>query len=277
MKGAAYDLTKLCELDDIATDVAKQYLTIHDAKTKIRLVVQKSTGKRQWLDYLVIIIANTICATSFSLFFEGTYMEVAASFVAGFLVGILMILATKFPFVSKSLKFGSALVACIVGVLFKVVVQAVNNKYGAKVLPQVSETLVAVSGALVHTPGLAFMLSIIELAVGNFAAGSFRFLSGFAAVLQMSFGVLIGVKISLLAGLPDTFAPRTRYPLWVYVLALFPVAVTFSTLLKAPRYALTYICILVAAYVAYFSSYFVSLYFGREIVSASLFDLTHIR
>jgi uncharacterized membrane protein YjjB (DUF3815 family) len=268
MKGSAYDLTKLCELDNIATDVAKQYLTIDDALEMVHSVVEKKTGKRQWLEDVVTIVSNTICGAAFSLFFEGTYMEVAASLVAAFFVGMLMVLATKINFIAKILKFASALAACLVGVLFKVIVHIVNNKYGQGTLPQVSETLVAVSGALVQTPGLTFMLSIIELAVGNFAAGSFRLLSGFAAVLQMSFGVLVGVKISLLAGLSDSFVARARYPLWVYALALFPVAFTFGILLKAPRYALTYVCIILAAYAAYFSSYYTSLYLGKEIGAA---------
>lgn len=256
------DLSKLCEIDDIANMLASGTITVAQAKEKIKKASQHEHGWNRYLQDALKIAFMTLNAALTCIFFDGYLLEIAAGAISGFFVGFILVLATHVKRISKIARLLAAIASVMSAVIFKAVLCAV-----AKDPPIFNEIMIGIAGVILLTPGLSLMMSVTELSFMHLISGALRLMNALTALLQLGFGMLVGFKISALLQLPAAPLERERYQPWVYAIILAPNVVAFMVYFKVPRYPLAVICIAVASYLAFFGSFFTAKFVGSEIGS----------
>lgn len=257
IRNTAFNLTKLCLLDDIAEKISKGECTIKQARKMIREVIETQA---LYSHFMFIIFSCFIQAGMFSIFFAANLGEIAASFVAGLFVGVLTVLSSKFESFAQVNTVICAIVAGVVGVTFRLIF----SPFGIPV----SAFIVSLSGVISLLPGLTFTLAIAELSTRNLLSGSTRLISAFVTTIQIGFGVLVSDRLSnfllKVFQLPEVKERHLHHP---GVLAIIIPVVALATIitLKAPKYPLCALFILMDAFAGFFTTFYATALFGPEV------------
>jgi uncharacterized membrane protein YjjP (DUF1212 family) len=255
IRASTLNLSKLCLLDDVAEKIADGTLTIKQGRKAIKEIIEMQPI---YSNFVFIILSCFVQAGMFSIFFSANYGEILASLIAGLFVGALSVLASRFENYAQVNTIICALVAGLVGVIFRMIMSS---------LVPISVFVVSLSGVISLLPGLSFTLAISELSTRNLLSGSTRLISAFVTTIQIGFGVLVSDRVSLF--LPTVFdVPNVtvRNAHSVYTLAAIIPVVTIATViaLKAPKYPVAVVFILLDAYAGFFCTYYATIYFGAE-------------
>ena len=159
-------------------------------------------------------------------FFDGALADVLASAVVGLLVGSLVQLAARRPWLGRLLEFAAALVASVLAVLLAHLVSLGDDT--------VQVYVVTLSGLIVLLPGLSLTTAMSELAARHLIAGTARFMGAILTFLSLGFGVALGAQ--LLRALPPLAEARpASLPDWTLHAALVVAPLSFTVLLRARR------------------------------------------
>jgi len=256
---ASLNLSKLCQLDDVAERISRGGCSIKEARYLITDILEKQS---EYSHFIFRIITCFIQAGMWSVIFGANWGEMVASFVAGLCIGSVGALSSKFEVLGQVHTITSGVIAGIIGILFKILLRDTIA---------ISVFLVSLSGVVSLLPGLTFTLAIAELSVRHLMSGSQRIMHGFVTIIQLGFGILISDRLGkfvmgYITALPEmTTASRVSPP--IYILALTIPVVTSTTIVnfKAPRYPLALFFIFLDAFCGYFTSYFSAMFLGREV------------
>jgi len=258
---SSFNLSKLCMLDDIAERIARGQCTITYARNKIKEIINM---RPIYNHFMLTILSCFIQSGMFSIFFSANMAEILASFIAGLAVGILTVISNNFESLSQVNGILSGIIAGIIGIVFKI---AFASYY------HVSVFIVALNGVISLLPGLTFTVSIAELSARQLLSGSSRLMLAIVTVLQLCFGVLISDRMSRFIKSIEAFVSipdqTQRMPPHPWLLALVIPILVFATIIafKAPKYPLAVFFILLDAYAGFFSAYYCSAAFGKEMGS----------
>jgi uncharacterized membrane protein YjjB (DUF3815 family) len=159
-------------------------------------------------------------------FFDGALADVLASAVVGLLVGSLVQLSARRPWLGRLLEFAAALLASVVAVLLAHLVSLGEDT--------VQVYVVTLAGLIVLLPGLSLTTAMSELAARHLIAGTARFMGAILTFLSLGFGVALGAQLlRALPGLPE--ANPASLPGWTLHLALVVAPLSFVVLLRARR------------------------------------------
>ncbi|KAL9641436.1 hypothetical protein ABK040_013364 [Willaertia magna] len=221
------DLVKLCELDQLAFNFPQQLAIsgmdelnemIDDLRERIRSIISNYSFFRASVS---IMIANIISAGCWTLYYDGSYIEMFCGFIVGIWMGILSAISEKYPSFLRVLPFMSAVVAGLVASLLKLFFSHVMSNELRQKYP-FSVFLITLCSLFNLLPGVSFTSGIS--ASKNLVSGAVRIFFGFMTILQMGFGILVADKISYLFNMSltkndDYFLQgdkdREDLPLWI--------------------------------------------------------------
>lgn len=214
------NLTRLSDLSEIIEALDADHLTVKQAADRIEALLAAPASRAGWLEALAFGLYSASVAT----FFQGNWLEIASAGGIGLLVGLCAALMTGRESASRVFApFGAALAAFTAVLL-------------GSVLPGISPFLVTLAGIIVLVPGLAFTVSIRELATGQLVSGSSRLAGALVTFLVLTFGVALGTYLGQAVIDPAEAARLAAAPAWTKYVAMLTAPVAFLGLFRArPR------------------------------------------
>lgn len=211
IKTSSINLSKLCLLDDIASDIAKGACSCEDAKKRIHSVIFMKPEK-PWLQILKILIAFTIRSASFMVIVNGSWAEIVSSGVAGLFVGILFLISLKIQVFKKFFSMLAVVISMVTGALGLLA-------FGS--LARVNIVSVSLAVMLFLIPTLDFTVSMSELASNFIPAGTMRLLGGIVVVMQIGFGMMLSYKLVALIPQGQYVVPEVQpFDFWISLLVV---------------------------------------------------------
>jgi len=217
---------KLFWTNDLIARLAGNEIDLADAIDELASINRHKSLYPRWLMLLSFGVCSGACA---SLFFGGGWIEIAFSFIMGFMVGLLSWLAEKIKPLGLMLPVAASLLCAFFSRIFFEFV------YPLCYLP------VTLAGIVWLLPGLSITISIAELATGNAISGTTRIFSAIMYTLQLGFGLVIGMNMVVWGNATafmirknslacDGISAAWKLPLF------FCISITFNMLLQAhPR------------------------------------------
>jgi uncharacterized membrane protein YjjP (DUF1212 family)/uncharacterized membrane protein YjjB (DUF3815 family) len=259
INSSSLNLSKLCQLDDVADKISRGACSIKEARTMITNILEQQS---EYSHFMFKIVSCFIQAGMWSIIFGANWGEMVASFIAGLFIGISAVIFGRYEAFSQIHTIISGIIAGIVALGFKLVFRNIIS---------ISVFLVSLSGVVSLLPGLTFTLAIAELSARHLMSGTTRLMNGFVVIIQLGFGILISDRFSKFVvhrinTLPELLTTdRTSPPAYVLVLIIPVVTCTTIVNFKAPKYPLAIIFIMIDAFAGFFASYACTTYFGREV------------
>jgi uncharacterized membrane protein YjjP (DUF1212 family) len=196
----AINLAKLSRVDFVVEKIIHGRITVDEALKKINYV-----SKRPLLyGHNLKTLAYTLTAGAIAVLIQGSWLDVAAASVLGFINGLLSY-NVKMEKVDRLYEAGIALVitfatyyACSLGIALnpsKVILASIVNLL----------------------PGLVLTIAISELASQNLTSGTARFMAAITIFMKISFGVFFGTAIAKELGFdinPNGLESLSSYYIW---------------------------------------------------------------
>lgn len=241
-----HDLGRLAELYRIRDEVVRGQATPEVGLERVRDVLQRPRRHRRWADPF----AHAFAAAGASVLLGGGHDEAFVAAIAGFVVGLLRLLA-RFR---VGLGEVQAPLSCAV-VAFLVRLVAVEWP--------IDRAVTTVAAIVVLLPGLSFTTALAELAMRHLASGSARLLGTLAVLLTMGVGVGIGDRCAELITGPVADVEAVRLSLPWRVAGLAATWCAFVVLLRASRRQVAWVAL--AVVLGYVGARFGGNTLGREL------------
>lgn len=213
-------LARLSDLSEIIEGLDADRLTVSQAADRVEALLDMPANHPGWLEAL----AFGLYSASVACFFRGNWLEIACAGGIGILVGLFGALMSKRESASRVFAPFGATLAAFTAVLL-----------GGS-LAGISPFLVTLAGIIVLVPGLAFTVSIRELATGQLVSGSSRLAGALVTFLVLTFGVALGTYLGQAVIEPLEGPRAAAAPEWTKYVAMVTAAVAFVGLFRArPR------------------------------------------
>lgn len=212
-------LDRLAQVQDVVAGVLSGTLAPEAAAQRIEAIAASPPPYARGL----VPIAFAISGAASSRFLGGGAREVVAAAIAGFVIGVLALLAGRRDALRRVFEPFSALVATMIAGLLLLV------------LGPYSIFIASLGGMIVLLPGLTLTTAMTEISSRHLAAGTARLSGAVMVFLSIGFGVALGGTIDQrLFGLPSAGAV-VALPRWTEFVALAVAPLSLMVLLRAPR------------------------------------------
>jgi uncharacterized membrane protein YjjP (DUF1212 family) len=216
----AIDLGRLTEVDRIFNEVAARRLEIHRARVAIREVVSRPPR----YGALAMWCASVVLSATAAVSFRGLFVDVAASAVAGGVVGATGLALSRRASARLLFDFLAAFLVTLVA------------WSALRVAPWASPEVIVLSGAISLFPGMVLTTGVAEITQKNLVSGGARMMEALVTLLLLSFGVALAAGLGDLAHVklpPST--ERVGLGLPAQLVALFAASTSFAVLFQVPR------------------------------------------
>lgn len=213
------NLSKLSDINEVLMQLEQEQLSVHTAAVQI----QKITEQADQAGPFSVIAAFTLTSAAVSSFFGGSWYDMGASLIVGFLIGLLAVSTSYFDAIKRGFEPFAAMIAAFVATVI------------ANYTAQGHAMLVTMAGLIILIPGLTFTVSVRELATGQLVSGSSRMAGALVLFMTLGLGVMLGMYLGeVLTGTDHLNNPVSPpVPVWVHYAALIPVTYGFTVLFKA--------------------------------------------
>lgn len=210
-------LEKLSLLDQVTQAVLTEELDTDDATRRIEAIVEAPDRYGPGL----FTAAFAVVSASAALLFGGTWLDVGAALAVGAEVGLLLVMAGRFPSVGRIVLPLAAAVAGAWG--------AILASWTGAITAQV----VTLAGLIVLVPGLTLTVSVNELSTGHLVSGTARMMGAMLVFLQLGLGVVLGSQIGALVPPTIEVLSADPFPPWAVWPATLVAAVCLTVLFRA--------------------------------------------
>lgn len=217
------NLERLELVDDVAGRVARGETTPEAGVHELRFVEDLPRRYPRWLEPACF----GIVASTGAVFFRGSWTDAAFAGLIGVLVGVIV---TCF---GANRRLARVLEACAG------ITAGAGSVLAARLVPELSVSIVTLSALLVLLPGLTLMLAVNELATRNLVSGTARMAHASTILVSLALGVAIGWQFMepLGVGFTDPTHPIDHWWQWPAIAA---AAVCLTVLFRAtPRSAIS--------------------------------------
>jgi len=213
------DLERLSALHQLVGRVERRELSPADASRRLERILAREP---RYPD-AVVLACYGLSSAAASVLLGGGLANVLPALVLGLAIGALARSARCAPTLGRIMP---ALAATLATLLARVVHLA-----GVPV----GEPVVVLASLIVLLPGLTLTIATMELATANVVSGTSRLVGGFATLIQLGFGVALGVRLAMLLPAVGLAVPSPS-PEWLLWVAYGAAVVGFTVLLEAaPR------------------------------------------
>ncbi len=222
MDGGEINLAKLHDLHAIFRRVRAGEITAAEGTESIETLTERPPR----YGILVTLLAFGVASTSVALFFDGGWLEAAASGGLGVVVGGLGLFLGRWP------RWGLVFPA-IAGVVAGGLAATAGS-----LITDLNAFIPTLAGLIFLLPGLTLTIAVNELAHRNLVSGTARLAGALITFLQLAFGVALGQGLAGLALTAGTASPPTPPSVGVVVGSMLATAMALTVLFKAhPRHA----------------------------------------
>lgn len=227
------DLEKLTKVEELVDFVVEGRLNVHEAREHLTRILASPPRFGSWR----VVGAYGLASFGMARVLGGGWREVLLGTIVGLLVGS-MILAIR----SRNSIAGLAPLAG--GLL-----SAFGSAVLATMVPESSQTVLALTGIIVLIPGLSLLVSMQELGSGHLVSGTARMAGTVLVFLLLGFGVGLGQRLAGSMAVPMEPVPL---PPWTLLPALCVVVLSFMVIFQS-RLA-NYLWTLVASALGWFAA-----------------------
>lgn len=236
------NLEKISDLSDVITRLENDELDVYDAYDEINNINKAKPRYNSTLNIFAIGLASA----SLAGLFQGSWMDVIASLMMGWLTALIIVFSSKHAHLS--LLF-TPIAATAVGFTAMSI-----SHFGQSI----DHFIVSLSGLIILVPGLGITTAIRELSTGHLVSGSARMAGAVTTFLLLSFGLALGFMIAIGLYGDVSINKLQSVPEWFVYLSIFTISSAFTVLFNAkPR---DYIWILLTATIAIIGSKFVGMW-----------------
>lgn len=240
---SSVNLKKLTEADRIGDHVINFNYTAAEGHQKLNELIEIDDDNRK-----LKILSYGILSSNFTLFLNGSFVDIIAAFFIGAMVGILTSREKN-----NNLKYLSEGYAAFVATLISYSLTYIN--------PNINPPLISLSSLIVLLPGLNLTISISELASNNLTSGTGRLVGAIMVLMKLAFGVYVATEIMHELNFPDFNEIEIKHSFWIK-LAFFPLAALgFTASFKAAMK--DYKWIFLIGTISILASYYSALYKGQ--------------
>lgn len=207
VESADLNLDRYSQIDLILQCVSSGELSPADGRRELDEALKATPAWPAW----GVTLAFSLAAATAGRFFGGGWREITAAALAGFIVGMAVLLSRRIHRLARVFEFAA-------GVLVAAFAVAASSL-------GVDQETVIVSGLIVLLPGLSLTIAVSEIASRNIVAGSARLIGAVTTSAVIAFGVAAGTGIAgyVFASHPAAVVPLHPATLWI-ALALAPLA-----------------------------------------------------
>jgi uncharacterized membrane protein YjjB (DUF3815 family) len=171
-------------------------------------------------------VAHGIAAASIAAILNCAWVDLAAAFFIGMVVGVLVVASESRPRVRPGLEALSALLATLIAMLVDVYVTPLTLNP------------VVLASLIVLMPGLTLTTAVRELSTQHLVSGTARLAGAVTTLMKLAFGTVMANQICLWLHLAPIALSRAPVPQWAQWLALAAACYSFAVLFRAaPRHA----------------------------------------
>jgi uncharacterized membrane protein YjjP (DUF1212 family) len=211
-------LERMVQLDEILVDVAEGKIEAAEGTRRIDEALR--TPDRYGVP--LTLVSFSVASACAARFFGGGVSEILAALIAGLVIGLLLVFATRGRDLARLIEF-----LCGLFVSFGAI--AWSN-----LVTPISPEILMLAGLIVLFPGLTLTMSINELASRHLSSGTARMMSAVTALVSIGFGVGLGSRLAEM-----TFAASapietvSRLPEWSLYLAIAVAPMSLTVLFRA--------------------------------------------
>ena len=180
---------------------------------------------------LVTTLGYALTTVGFGMAIQPSWRAMAAHFMLGLVVGLIVQLSRPFPGLTPILPTLSALTVTLLGTWF--VADVAHDGLLRVITPALIATL----------PGMALVIGSIELASAKIISGASRLLYGLAQLGLLVYGMVLGVRIA--GQVTQSQPPSTPLGSWSAYAAVLVIAVGLYLYLSAPRGSLVWLVLVI--------------------------------
>lgn len=211
------DLGRLAELEELGRRVLEGQLSAAEGTAAIDRILQAPPLYGR----LLTTIAYGVTSAAAARFLGGGAREIRISCAIGLLIGLLALVAIRYPPIGRVFEPAAAFVASLAAALASHWIGA-YSVYNA-----------TLAGLIVLVPGFTLTVAMTELSVKHLVSGTARLSGASVLFLAIVFGVALGARASvLLVGAPR-IGPVSQLPGWTEVVAIGTASLGLTVLLCA--------------------------------------------
>jgi uncharacterized membrane protein YjjP (DUF1212 family) len=209
------NLARLCEVDAVADGVIEGRMGIEDGARELKRMSRPESRMRKQ----GMVIGFGLAVFGFAVLLRGSWADAVTAAVLGWMIGALVLVASRHPRLALTAEAMSALLAALGA-----------SVVSAWVIP-LRVNVVVLSALIVLVPGMMLTASVRELSAQHLASGVSRLFGALASMLKLVFGAMLVFAAINWFGLrlPPPVAPPL--PAWVQwpalVLGTFGFALVF--------------------------------------------------
>jgi len=211
------DLTKISDLSDVINRLESDELEIDDAYAEIN-TIHKSKSR---YSSILTIFSIGLASASLAGLFQGSWIDVIASLMMGWLTALIIHFSSKHAHLS--LLF-TPIAATAVGF----VSMAISYYFKS-----IDHFIVSLSGLIILVPGLGITTAIRELSTGHLVSGSARMAGAVTTFLLLSFGLALGFMLAIGLFGQVEIHKLTAVPSWFVYLSVITISLAFTVLFNA--------------------------------------------
>ena len=224
------DLTRLCQIDEIADQVIDGRLDLAAGRQRLReFRLSARSARRGW-----IVASHAVSAASIAAILHAGWVGVATAGLIGALIGVVYMVSLRRPNIAAASEAISALLATFVAILV------------AAYLAPIAVRSVVIASLIVLMPGLTLTTAVRELSSQHLISGTARTMGAISTLLKLAFGALAATQLCALVGIDPMSESERAVPLWTEWVAVITAAFAFAVLFRAPR---RYVPVVVASVV----------------------------
>lgn len=213
------DLGKLSDVDDIASYVSQNKISVEEGINQLNILTQKKSLYSGW----IVLIALAILSSSLTVLLGGNEYDFSAAFILGGITGLINILKNKFDRIQDLYEFITALVITFISFM------------AATFFPSLNLQTVILASLIAIIPGLSFTISLMELAQKNLVAGTARLTGTIIDFFKISIGVIVGLELGTKVFGPVDFRSALEINYWYYPALVFFISIAFAILFQAHK------------------------------------------
>jgi len=227
------DLSRLSRIDEAADRVIDGQLSLEQGIKALEAIAASSDPYPR----IVQVIAYALASAGFVTALKGSWADLIAATAIGWMIGIMDVWGQKWT--SFQQLFPAA--ACFLATVLATIV--------APSLRTLTPDIVILSSIIVLIPGLALVVSFVELSTKNLIAGTARLAGATGDLLKLVFTVAITKKLLPGSDTPTLVGSQSPLPPWMELLGVAGLALGFSLLFRVrPKHFISALLVSVSAY-----------------------------
>ncbi|XP_024530260.1 uncharacterized UPF0442 protein C7D4.12c isoform X1 [Selaginella moellendorffii] len=173
------DVGKLARADELAISVGKRDTPLVLSYWRLKAIATAPQEFGTWWRLFSYALSASMASL---LFFNGNLCDALFSFVLGLLVGVLDIVASRWPLFASVMEFIVAVLVSFLARVFSIYLKKLKICVSSLALSALVELL----------PGMPLTLGVSEMVAKSHVTGTSRVIHGLFSALQLGFGLAIG-------------------------------------------------------------------------------------